>query len=159
MRGTSLPLTLTCCCVLALVALVAPVSAAEAPTDTAQEAPAATVTATDAAPALAPGEAGARVFIDPATGERRLPNAAEKQVMARQLRSMLSRSTEGLVPVYRGDGTVVLDLEGRFMSVAVARKQADGTVEHECVTDEAAAGAFLAGTAPVSQPQEVRDDR
>lgn len=157
MRGTPLSLTLICCCVLALVALAAPLSAAEAPTDTAQEAPAAT--ATDAAPALAPGEAGARVFIDPATGERRLPNAAEKQVMARQLRSMLSRSTEGLVPVYRGDGTVVLDLEGRFMSVAVARKQADGTVEHECVTDEAAAGAFLAGTAPVSQPQEVRDDR
>lgn len=36
------------------------------------------------------------------------------------LERMTSRSSDGLVPVTRADGTVAVDLEGRFMSVMVA---------------------------------------
>jgi hypothetical protein len=37
-----------------------------------------------------------------------------------ELEQMTSRSSAGLTPIVRADGTIEVDLEGRFMSVAVA---------------------------------------
>lgn len=37
-----------------------------------------------------------------------------------ELERMTSRSSAGLTPVERADGTIAVDLDGRFMSVAVA---------------------------------------
>jgi hypothetical protein len=45
--------------------------------------------------------------------------AAEEEAQA-EMERMTSRSAEGLVPVLHADGTVSMDLEGRFMNIAVA---------------------------------------
>ena len=46
--------------------------------------------------------------------------AAADAVAEQALEQMTSRSTEGLQPVEHADGTVSVDLEGRFMNVLVA---------------------------------------
>jgi hypothetical protein len=98
-----------------------------------------------------PGTAAMRAAIDPETGqlvtgpaaERLAETGADKQADA-ELEQMLSRSDAGLQQVHRPDGTVSVNLEGRFMSASVARIGADGKVETLCAEDAAAAEAFLA---------------
>ena len=109
----------------------------------------------DSPAGFAPGEAGLRAAIDPETGElaigadalriqqdQRLPNDKAVDV---ELRQMLSRSTEGLVEVARPHGGVSVHLQGRFMSMSVARVAEDGTVETLCTENADQAEAFLAG--------------
>ena len=98
-----------------------------------------------------PGTAALRAAIDPETGQlvtgpaaaRLAETGADKQAEA-DLEQMLSRSDAGLQQVHRPDGTVSVNLEGRFMSASVARLGADGRVETLCAEDAAAAEAFLA---------------
>jgi hypothetical protein len=52
------------------------------------------------------------------------------------LREMTSESVEGLAPVTRGDGTVAFRIEGRFMSVVIAKPTADGRFELSCHSGE-----------------------
>jgi type IV secretory pathway VirD2 relaxase len=56
---------------------------------------------------------------------------------------MVNQSTEGLVQVQHADGSVSMDLEGRFQNVAVARVNKDGSVTQSCVDNPQAAGAFF----------------
>jgi hypothetical protein len=100
-----------------------------------------------AAPEFAPGEAGLRAALDPETGELAVGAdamrlQADKAVDAR-LRESLSRSDEGLTAVRHPAGHVGVNLEGRFMSMSLARVDADGTVETICTHDADAAEAFL----------------
>lgn len=69
------------------------------------------------------------------------PQEAEK--LAAELKPMLNQSTEGLVQVQHADGSVSMDLEGRFQNVTVARVNKDGTVSLSCVDNPRAAGAFF----------------
>ena len=41
------------------------------------------------------------------------------------------------------DGTVSVDLQGRFQNVTMAKRNDDGTVSSACVDTPEAAGAFL----------------
>ena len=67
----------------------------------------------------------------------------EAQKVAQGIKQLVNKSTEGLVSVQHADGTVSMDLQGRFQNVAVARKNADGTITQACVdTPEAAARFF-----------------
>ena len=67
----------------------------------------------------------------------------EAQKIAQGIKQLVNKSTEGLVSVQHADGTVSMDLQGRFQNVAVARKNADGTITQACVdTPEAAARFF-----------------
>lgn len=84
------------------------------------------------------GAAGMRVFRDPVTGKLRQPTAEERRAMARQLQGLLNRSSEGLTPVSRPDGTVTLDLQGRFRNVSIARRADDGSIAVDCIADHAA---------------------
>jgi hypothetical protein len=59
---------------------------------------------------------------------------AEQQQLERQLIEMTSESSTGLVPVSHANGTVTVDLEGRFMSVLVATPSEDGGVAVSCHT-------------------------
>ena len=63
-----------------------------------------------------------------------------------------NKSTEGLVEVQHGDGTVEVDLQGRFQNVMMAKKNDDGTVSNACVDTPEAARSFLKSdaTAPTS---------
>ena len=69
------------------------------------------------------------------------------QTEARQLADQLegNKATEGLVQEQREDGTVAVDLQGRFQNVTMARRNDDGTVSSACVDTPEAASAFLTG--------------
>lgn len=56
-------------------------------------------------------------------------------VAVRTLDALTNRSTEGLTFEYRSDGTVGLDLQGRFQNVMLATIGPDGRVEAACVTE------------------------
>lgn len=67
----------------------------------------------------------------------------ESRKLTEGIKPLVNQSTEGLVEVRRPDGSVSMDLQGRFQSVSVARKEADGTVTQSCVDNIAAATAFF----------------
>ena len=69
------------------------------------------------------------------------PEEAEK--LAAGLRDKLNQSTEDLVQVRHQDGSVSMDLEGRFQNVTVARINKDGSISQACVDNPGAAGAFF----------------
>lgn len=54
-----------------------------------------------------------------------------------------NQSTEGLVQVQRPDGSVSIDLDGRFQNITLAKKNDDGSVSQACVDNSKAASAFL----------------
>jgi len=87
------------------------------------------------------------------TGAEDAPAAARRSVADEaaqaDLERMTSRSTEGLTPVLHADGTVSVDLEGRFMSVLVA----DDAGQVSCRT-HAGDGASASGAPARSRPSE-----
>ncbi|MBV8859715.1 MAG: hypothetical protein JOZ02_22470 [Acidobacteria bacterium] len=68
---------------------------------------------------------------------------AEAQQLAEQLEG--NKATDGLVQEKQEDGTVSVDLQGRFQNVTMARRNDDGTVSASCVDTPEAASAFLTG--------------
>ena len=54
-----------------------------------------------------------------------------------------NKSTAGLVEVKHADGTVEMDLQGRFQDVVIAKKNDDGSVSTACVDNAEAARGFL----------------
>jgi len=70
------------------------------------------------------------------------PADREAQLRA-SLSGPLNRSSEGLVEVVEADGGVTIDLKGGFSHVALARTNADGTLEIICTDDLEDAIAFL----------------
>jgi hypothetical protein len=54
-----------------------------------------------------------------------------------------NKSTDGLVEVKQADGTVSVDLQGRFQNVMVAKKNEDGSVSEACVDNSKAATEFF----------------
>ncbi|MET0648323.1 MAG: hypothetical protein ABW208_17055 [Pyrinomonadaceae bacterium] len=71
------------------------------------------------------------------------------QEQSRQLAAQLegNKATAGLVEEKHEDGTVTVDLQGRFQNVTLAKRNDDGTVSAACVDTPEAAGAFLRGEA------------
>lgn len=67
----------------------------------------------------------------------------EQQRMAEGLKGLINKSTEDRAEVQHPDGSVSMDIEGRFQSVTVARVEEDGTVTQSCVDNPRAAGAFF----------------
>ena len=57
-----------------------------------------------------------------------------------------NKSTAGLVEVKHADGTVEMDLQGRFQNVVLAKRNDDGNVSTACVDNADAARAFLNST-------------
>ncbi|HVQ40086.1 MAG TPA: hypothetical protein VMS31_21280 [Pyrinomonadaceae bacterium] len=87
--------------------------------------------------------AGQDVEVDPQTGKIRPLTREEAQKLAAGLKDMLNQSTEGLEQVQHEDGSVSMDLKGRFQNVTVARVNQDGSVTQSCVDNPQAAGAFF----------------
>lgn len=87
--------------------------------------------------------AGQEVQVDGRTGRMKKLTPEEAQKLAAGLKRMVNQSTEGLVQVQHADGSVSMDLEGRFQNVAVARVSGDGDVTKSCVHSPQAAGAFF----------------
>jgi hypothetical protein len=73
----------------------------------------------------------------PAAAARRAASS-EQQALQQELANAVSESSEGLKRVQRADGVVMVDLEGRFMSVAIATPSEDGGHAISCHTGDGA---------------------
>ena len=87
--------------------------------------------------------AGQTVVLDRQTGQSRPLTPEEAARLAEGLKQMLSQSTEGLVAVHHADGSISMDLQGRFQNVLLAKKEDDGTISTACVDNVENAAAFF----------------
>ena len=87
--------------------------------------------------------AGQDIQLNSQTGEMKPLTQEEAEKLAAGLKPMLNQSTEGLVQVQHADGSVSMDLQGRFQNVTVARMNQDGSLSESCVDNPRAAGAFF----------------
>jgi hypothetical protein len=74
----------------------------------------------------------------PAAAAARRAASSEQQALQQELANAVSESSEGLKRVQRADGVVMVDLEGRFMSVAIATPSEDGGHAISCHTGDGA---------------------
>jgi hypothetical protein len=93
------------------------------------------------------------IILDKASGKLRKPTAQETDEMVAQLKSLTNRSSEDLKQVQHANGTVTMDLQGRFGGVVLGRANADGTTEVRCVFTMEEAEEFLGLVAATSQDQ------
>ena len=83
------------------------------------------------------------VQVDPQTGQIKPLSPQEAQQLAEQLKGMFNKSTDDLEVVREADGSLSMDLQGRFQNVTVARTNADGSVTQSCVDNPEAAAQFF----------------
>jgi hypothetical protein len=81
--------------------------------------------------------------VDPKTGKLRQATREEAAALAAEMKQMVNQSSEGLTRVYHANGMSSVDLEGRFQSIAVAKKNPDGTITQTCLTSAPEVDAFL----------------
>lgn len=79
----------------------------------------------------------------PQTGQIKPLTQEEAQKLAEEIKQLINQSSDGLKTVQHADGSVSMDLEGRFQSVAVAKRDEDGTLTQSCVDNREAAAAFF----------------
>ena len=87
--------------------------------------------------------AGQEVQIETQSGEIKPLTAQEAEKLAEGLAPMLDDSADGLEKVHHADGSVSMDLQGRFQNVTVARFNSDGTIEQSCVDNARGAAKFF----------------
>jgi hypothetical protein len=87
--------------------------------------------------------AGQKVAIDRQTGKLRPPTPEEVRTLTQGLKTMLSRSDQGLTVVRHPNGMQSVNLQGRFQSVALVKINSDGNASEQCVTNEQEAKQFL----------------
>jgi hypothetical protein len=80
---------------------------------------------------------------DGQTGQTRPLTSAEAQKLAEGVKELVSQSDEGLTEVRHNDGSVSVDLNGRFQNVMLATKNEDGTLNQACVNNPQNAAQFL----------------
>ena len=83
-----------------------------------------------------PMDAGMRIFIDPETGTIGGPTQAQLEEMAAD--AALNQSTDGLVQVTMPDGSVMMNLEGRFQDYYMVKLDAKGRRHVVCGRDQRA---------------------
>ena len=86
---------------------------------------------------------GQIVALNRASGKSRPLTAEETARLAEGIRQLVNQSTDGLVQIQHDDGSVSMDLQGRFQDVILAKKNADGSVEQVCVDNPLDAALFF----------------
>jgi hypothetical protein len=86
---------------------------------------------------------GQDVHVDGETGQIRALTPDEAQKIAAGLKDLINDSPEGLKTVQHADGSMSVNVEGRFQNVTVARVNTDGSVSESCVNNPKAAAAFF----------------
>jgi hypothetical protein len=94
-----------------------------------------------------PGQASLVLELDPETGQLGAPKGGA-QLNAEELNAV-DTSDEGLVQVVRADGSAMMDLQGRFSSLSMARMDADGRLHITCVDSPGQAARALDPATPV----------
>ena len=102
--------------------------------------------------------AGMVAAIDPETGQLGMPNEAQMRRISESEQARLSHSSVGLVEVHHPDGSVSVDVQGRFQEFETVRIGRDGKKTFRCVSDttagsDAAAGRSAPGAAPAPAPK------
>lgn len=87
--------------------------------------------------------AGQEVEVDSQTGRVKELTPEEARRMAAGLKQMVNKSADDLDEVHHADGSVSVNLEGRFQNVTVAKMDEDGNVITSCVDNPRAAGKFF----------------
>jgi hypothetical protein len=77
------------------------------------------------------------------TGQARPLTADEARKLAEGVKELINQSGEGLTEIHHDDGSVSIDLQGRFQNVMLATKGDDGTVSQSCVNNPQNAAQFL----------------
>jgi len=103
-----------------------------------------------APPALPAGLAGMVVAIEPETGALVPPRGEQLLRLGPAEATGMMRSTEGLTQVHFPDGSVMMDLQGRFMDFSVVQLDRQGRPRLRCVDDPGALRALLA---PAPEPR------
>lgn len=75
------------------------------------------------------------------SGKLRQPTPEEVQALTESL--TLNDSVEGLTTKKVANGATAVDLQGRFQSVAIAKKNPDGSISESCVQSKKEAEDFL----------------
>ena len=133
---------------LAVVSLALPALAGDEPAAAAQEEQ--TVAQATAAPVAA---AGLVAYIDPATGGlTATPTEEQRAAMRAALAALVNDSDQGLVEVTLPDGSVMLDLQGRYQEALAVLVAPDGTRRYECVSSVPDAAAASPATAATAAP-------
>ena len=99
--------------------------------------------------------AGQDVQVNPQTGEIQELTPEEARKLAEGLKRLIHPSAEGVTQVRHDDGSVSMNLEGRFQNVTVARVNKDGSVSHSCVDTPEAAGKFFGIDPKLIRHEEV----
>jgi len=86
---------------------------------------------------------GGQTPLDPQTGQVRPLTQEEAQRMAEGIKQLVNQSTDGLQSVRHSDGSVSIDLQGRFQNMAVAKRDEDGKLTQSCVDNPKAAAVFF----------------
>jgi hypothetical protein len=84
-----------------------------------------------------------QIPLDPETGQVRPLTQEEAQKMADGIKELVNQSTDGLQSVRHADGSVSIDLQGRFQSIAVVKRNEDGKLTQSCVDNPKAAAVFF----------------
>jgi hypothetical protein len=87
--------------------------------------------------------AGTAAPLDPQTGQIRPLTPEEAQRLAAGIKQVVNQSTEGLQYVRHADGSISVDLQGRFQNAAVAKLDEDGKLTESCVDNPEAAAEFF----------------
>lgn len=86
---------------------------------------------------------GQDVQVNPQTGEIKELTPEEAARLAEGLKRLINPSSKGVEQVRHDDGSVSMNLDGRFQNVTVVRINTDGSVTQSCVDTPETAGAFF----------------
>jgi hypothetical protein len=138
--------------------LCAPAQAARSARRTVRHRPATASQTKPIAPAVAPKATPVRttpgmvVSIEPETGRLIMPTAEEMALLSVAEQTGLLRTSAGLTEVRLPDGTVMVDLQGRFMEFTVARLDREGRLHFRGVNEAPALLRLLDPCTPVPSP-------
>ncbi len=105
-----------------------------------------TLPATNAPATSAAGAGALRVQLDPETGAIIPLTGPDGAGLISQMEQRLDRSGAGLTTEHHADGSISIDLQGRFQSLAVATVDSAGQVDTGCVTSKRELEQFLNNT-------------
>lgn len=101
--------------------------------------------------------AGKKLQVD----ARTLQQGPLTQDQAQQIADALkdNKSTDGLAQIRQANGSLSMDLRGRFQDVVIAKKNDDGSVNQACVDNPQAASTFLKNQQVPTVPSGPRGAR
>jgi hypothetical protein len=93
---------------------------------------------------------GLWIFLDPETGlVTDQPSIEQIAALRTQVGALVNETTDGLVPQYYPDGSIGLELQGRFMSVSILTRTPSGEQELTCAESVDDAVAVLTHKKPI----------